>query len=224
MATKSSKIKYTEKELKQPDEFNKTVARVIDYVADHAKKILIAVAVIIVVLIAGFIINSSSAQKEIEANNMFDEAVDKFYAGDLDGALQGFLNTEESYPGQKVSNVALYYAALINFNNENYEESINLLNQFEASELGEPMLSDSAVLVQGLAYFNQNEWQKSIDFLSRIVDSSSPYENQAKLHMAISYEKLGDEDRANAIYYQIYQSKPNINPNVSSVNQAQDTN
>ena len=218
-STKSTKIKYTEKELKQPDEFNKTIARIIDFTADHAKKILIAVVIIIVVLVGAFFINSSSHQSEIEANNMFDEAVGKFYDGDLDGALAGFLETEKNYPDQGVSNIALYYAALVNYNNENYEESINILNQFEADELGEPMLTDSAILIQGLAYFNQNEWQKSIDYLSRIVETSSPYENQAKLHMAISYEKLGDEDRANAIYYQLNQSSPDRDPGLSSVSE-----
>lgn len=216
MSTKPKKIKYTEKELKQPDEFNKTISRIIDFTSDHAKKILIAVAVIIVILIGAFFVNSSSQQKSIEANNMFEQALTKFYAGDTDGALQGFLDTEKNYPAQGVSNIALYYAALINFNNENYEESIRLLNQFEASELGEPMLVDSAILTQGLAYFNQNEWQKSIDYLSKITDPSSPYENQAKMHIAMSYEKLGDSDRATAIYYQINQENPNSGiPSVS---------
>ena len=209
MSTKPKKIKYTEKELKQPDEFNKTITRIIDFTSDHAKKIMIAVAVIIIILIGAFFVNSSSQKNSIEANNMFEEALTKFYDGDTDGALQGFLNTEKIFPSQRVSNIALYYAALINFNEENYDESIRLLNQFEANELGEPMLIDSAILTQGLAYFNQNEWQKSIDFLSKITDPSSPYENQAKMHMAMSYEKLGDSDRATAIYYQINQENPN---------------
>lgn len=215
----STKIKYTEKELKQPDEFNKTVARIIDFTADHGKKILIAIGVVIVILVAAFVLNSTSEQSVLEANSLYDSALAKFDAGDTEGALQGFLEVEQKFSGQGISNLAIYYAALINFNNENYEESINLLNRFEAQELNEPMLVDSAVLTQGLAYFNQNEWQKSIDYLSQITDPSSPYENQAKMHMAMSYEKLGDTDRANAIYNQIYQNQPGTNPGLSSVTQ-----
>lgn len=215
----STKIKYTEKELKQPDEFNKTVARIIDFTADHGKKILIAIGVVIVILVGAFVLNSSSEQNVLEANSLYDGALAKFDAGDTEGALQGFLEVDQKFSGQRISNLAIYYAALINFNNENYEESINLLNRFEAQELTEPMLVDSAVLTQGLAYFNQNEWQKSIDYLSKITDPSSPYENQAKLHIAMSYEKLGDTDRANAIYNQIYQSQPGSNPGLSSVTQ-----
>ncbi len=220
----STKIKYTEKELKQPDEFNKTVTRAIDFTADHGKKILIAVGVVIVILVGAFLVNSNSEQKGLEANTMFNSAIAKFEAGDTDGALQGFIETEQKFSGQEISNIALYYAAIINFDNQNYAESIDLLNRFEAEELREPMLIDSAILTQGLAYFNQNEWQKSIDYLSKITDPSSPYENQAKLHMAMSYEKLGDSDRAGAIYNQIYQNQPGSNPGLSSITQTPATN
>ena len=129
--------------------------------------------------------------------------------------MEGFLNVEKEFPGQGISNVALYYAAIINFNNENYEESINLLSQFEANELGEPMLIDSAILTQGLAYFNQNEWQKAIDYLSRVADSQNPYQTQAKLHMAMAYEQMGDSDRANLIYEEMYKDMPDTNPTVT---------
>ena len=215
----ATKIKYTEKELKQPDEFNKTVARVIDFTSDHAKKILIAVVLIIVILIGYYVVHSNSQKKELEANNMFDNAVVLLGAGDSEGALRGFVNTAEKYPGEGISNIALYYAAIINFNNGNYDESVILLSRFEDSEANEPMLVESAILTQGLAYFNQNEWQKAIDYFSKINNPASPYERQAKLHIALSYEKLGDTDRAKSIYDQIYQNQAGSNPPLSSVSQ-----
>ena len=215
----ATKIKYTEKELKQPDEFNKTVARVIDFTADHSKKILIGLAVIIALLIGGYFVNSNSQKNELEANNMFDNALALFDVGDSQGALKGFLDTAEQYPGEGISNIALYYAAIINFNDGNYNESVNLLNRFESNEVNEPMLVESAILTQGLAYFNQNEWNKAIDYLSKINDPASPYERQAKLHIALSYEQLGDADRAKSIYDQIYQNQVGSSPGLSSVSQ-----
>ena len=215
----ATKIKYTEKELKQPDEFNKTVVRVIDFASDHAKKILIALAIIIAILVGAFFVNSNSHKKELEANVMFDNAFVLFDAGDYEVALKGFLDTAEKYPGEGISNIALYYAAIINFKNTNYNEAVSLLKRFEAKEVNEPMLVESAVLNQGLAYFKQNEWQKAIDYLSKINNPASPYEKQAKLHIALSYQKLGDTDRANAIYNQIYQNQACSNPGFSSVSQ-----
>jgi len=215
----ATKIKYTEKELKQPDEFNKTVVRVIDFTADHAKKILIMLAVIIAILISAFFVNSNFEKKGLEANNMFDNAVALFDAGDSEGALKRFLGTSEKYPSEGISNIALYYAAIINFNSGNYNESVNLLDRFESNEVNEPMLVESAILTQGLAYFNQNDWQKAIDYLSKINNPASPYERQAKLHIALSYEKLGDTDRAKSIYDQIYQNQAGSNPGLSSVSQ-----
>jgi outer membrane protein assembly factor BamD (BamD/ComL family) len=215
----ATKIKYTEKELKQPDEFNKTVARVIDFTAEHAKKILISLAVIVVILIGVYFANSNSQKKVIEANKMFDSALALFDVGDSKAALKGFLDTAEQYPGEGISNIALYYAAIINFNDGNYNESVNLLNRFESNEVNEPMLVESAILTQGLAYFNQNEWNKAIDSLSKINDPASPYEKQAKLHIAMSYEKLGDTDRAKSIYNQIYENQAASNPGLSSAGQ-----
>jgi len=215
----ATKIKYTEKELKQPDEFNKTVTRVIDFTADHAKKILIGFAVIVAILIGSYFVNSNSQKKIVEANNMFDNALALFDAGDSQGALKGFLDTTEQYPGEGISNIALYYAAIINFNEGNYNESVNLLDRFEANEVNEPLLVQSAILTKGLAYFNQNEWNKTIDSLSKINDPASPYEKQAKIHIAMSYEKLGDTDRAKSIYNQIYQNQAASNPGLSSVSQ-----
>ncbi len=215
----ATEIKYTEKELKQPDEFNKIVKRVIDFTADHAKKMLIAIAVVIVLLVGGFFVNSSSQKKGLEANNSFDNAFSLFEVGDSEGALEGFLATVEQYPNQGISNIALYYAAIINFNNGNYEESVNLLNRFETNKANEPMLIESAILTQGLAYFNQNEWQKAIDYFSKITDPTSPYVRKAKLHTALSYEKLGDTDRAKSIFDQISQNEAAFNPGLSSVSQ-----
>ncbi len=215
----ATKIKYTEKELKQPDEFNKTVTRAIDFTADHSKKILIGLAVVIALLIGGYFVNSSSEKKGLAANSMFDDALALFNAGDSQGALKGFLDTAEQYPGEGISNIALYYAAIINFNDGKYDEAVNLLNRFESNEVSEPMLVESAILTQGLAYFNQNEWNKAIDFLSKINDPASPYERQAKIHIAISYEKLGDKDRAQSIYNQLIQSQTGSAPGLSSVTQ-----
>ena len=214
----ATKIKYTEKELKQPDEFNKTVTRAIDFTADHGKKILIGICVVIVIIIAAFIINSGSEKTKIEANKMFDSAMALYNNGDNQGALNGFLETEKAYPDQGVSNIALYYAAIINFNQGNYSEVVSLLKRFESNEVDEPLLVDSALLTQGMAYFNQNEWQKAIDHFAEITDPTSPYERPAKLHTALSYEKLGDKERAEAIYNQMAATQSGLNPGVSTIN------
>ena len=215
----ATKIKYTEKELKQPDEFNKTITRIIDYTSEHAKKIVIAIAVIIAILIAAYFINTSSENNTLEANQLYDNAIAQLQAGDSEGALAGFLNTVDQYPDEGISNIALYYAAVINFNKSNYSESVNLLNRFESSEVNDPMLVESATLTQGLAYFNQNEWQRAIDYFSKITDPTSPYEQQAKLYSAMSYEKLGDTDRAKSIYNQLSQNQAGTTQGIPTVSQ-----
>ena len=86
------------------------------------------------ILLSAFFINSSSQKEGIEANNSFQSALSLYETGDSEGALKGFLATVEQYPGQGISNISLYYAALINFNNGNYGESVKLLNNFECEK------------------------------------------------------------------------------------------
>jgi outer membrane protein assembly factor BamD (BamD/ComL family) len=209
----AKKIKYTQKELKGPDKFSSTVIAGFEYFSDHSTKIVIVVMAVIAVLVAGYLVSTFREHKNIDATKMFNEAVTKYKAGDNEDALKEFQALKAKYPNNKISSIALYYAGIIDFKTGKYDQSINELNEFLDSGVDQDLLIQSATLTQGLARFEQGKWQQAIQFLSQIPEGQgSPYEETAKIHMALAYEKLGQPAKAKAIYKDLY----NVNTAFSS--------
>lgn len=194
----AKKIKYTEKELKGPDQFTRTVISGFEYFADHTTKVLVIVFGIIVVLAAAYAVNSYSAKKGEKASIMFDAAVKDYDSGNYEQALDGFLTVSREYKGKEISGIALYYAGIINYKLGNYNESINNLNSFMNSGVSDRILTQSAIFTQGVAEYKQGKWQEAIDYLSGLTSETDggPYTEQARLIIERSQQKLGNPEQA----------------------------
>ncbi len=215
----AKKIKYTQKELKGPDKFSSTVIAGFEYFSDHSRKIVLFVVIIIAVLVAAYIANGYRENKGGEAVTVFNDAVVKYKAGNNEEALSEFLSLKTKYPDQKITDIAIYYAGIINFKLGKYDECINDLNEFLDAGVDEDTLNQSAVLTQGLARFKQGQWQQAIEFLSKFPrGQGSPYLERAQIHMAMAYEKLGQPQKAEAIYKDLYKTDTGLNRGMSSAN------
>jgi tetratricopeptide (TPR) repeat protein len=209
----AEKIKYTEKELKQPDRFVGAIESAVNFAGDHSRLLLAVVGAIIVILVGAYFINITTENKAFDANIMFNEALDLYNEGNEEEALAGFLETAETYSGESISNIAIYYAGLINYNLGNYEDSRQLLSEFLASDVKERMLRDSAILTQGLASYSEGNWTQAIEYLTKLESGTgSPYETMGKLHLAFSYQRSGQPQKANEVYKDMYESVPGFNP------------
>jgi hypothetical protein len=215
----ATKIKYTQKELKGPDKFSSTVIAGFEYFSDHSKKIVLIVVAVIAVLVAAYVLQGMKENKEEEAADMFNSAEAQFYAGNEEEALNGFLALRKEFPDNKISKIALYYAGVINFRLGNYDESINELNEFLHSGVDEDLLIQSALLTQGLARFEQGNWRQAVEFLSQFEKMpEGPIRDRARIHLAMSYRKLGQTQKADMIYKELYKTPAAMNPGVSPVN------
>lgn len=215
----ATKIKYTQKELKGPDKFSSTVIAGFEYFSDHSKKIVLIVAAVIAVLIAAYLVHGYREDRDDQATEMFNSAVEKFNAGNDKEALDEFLALREQFPDNKITKIALYYAGIIDFRLGNYDESITVLNEFLGSGVDEDLLIQSALLTQGLARFEQGKWQQAVEFLSQFEKiPEGPVRDRARIHLALAYEKLGQPRKAEAIYKDLYKRPAGMNPGVSPVN------
>lgn len=214
----AKKIKYTQKELKGPDKFTTTVISGFEYFQDHTTKILTIVIAVIIVLAAAYAVNVYSTKKNEQASMMFDQAVEKYDSGSYPEALDAFKAVNSEYPDKNISAISLYYIGLINYNQGNYDESIRTLNDFINSGIDESMLIQSAILTQGLASFQEGKWQQAIEYLTKLESEPfGPYGDKAKLYMALSYEKLGQPEKADTLYRELEQSQTGFNPAMSPV-------
>ncbi len=215
----SRKIKVTQKELKSPDKFREAVSNTIIFLSDNYKKILLVIFVAIIIAVITFVLINRLEKKNLEANAEFSEASKIYGNGNSEEALSKFLAVREKYPDTRIASIALYYAGSINYELGNYEQSISQLNDFMNSDLNDQMLRDAAYLTLGLSSFNLGKWQEAIEYLSELNNDGGPYENQAKLHIGMSLEKLGRSDEAEEIYKRILNEQTANNPGLR-VNQA----
>ncbi|MGH7892792.1 MAG: tetratricopeptide repeat protein, partial [Thermodesulfobacteriota bacterium] len=150
---------------------------------------------------------------------VFNSAVVQLNAGNDQEALNGFNALRNEFPDNKITKIAVYYAGIISFRLGNYDESVNDLNQFLNSGVEEDMLIQSALLTQGLARFEQEKWQQAVELLSQFEKiPEGPLHERARIHLALAYEKLGQPQKAEAIYKELYKRPDGINPGMSPVN------
>ena len=196
----AEKIKFTAKELKKPDIYRQFFSDLFDKASDNFNIILYSFAGLIIALIILFIFSTHSDKKAAAASKIFDGAVEKLNLGNIEDAQRDFDSLIKDYPSNKSAKLAQYYSGLINYDVGEYEKTIDSLTGFLSTNPEEQLLKQSAQLTIGLSNFNLNNWSEAVNYLSKISDTESPYFRQANVHLGLSYEKLGQHDKAQKIY------------------------
>lgn len=196
----SEKIKYTIKELKQPDKFRQFISDLVDTAAENFNKILYAVGAIVVLLIVIYLVSSNQEKKEQMAGEMFESALVEYNSGNIQPALEGFETLVKEHPKQQAAKLALYYTGILNYDLGEYNKTISSLEEYLNDSPDNKLLEDSANFTIGLAYYNLENWQDAEKYLVKLQNSGSPYEKQANINLGLTYEKLGQFDKAQDIY------------------------
>lgn len=199
----AKKVKITQKELRGPDKFREAISKTVVFISDNYKTLLLAFGGVIIILIAAFVVISFFESQRMEASTRFKKALESYNNGKSEEALGELLAIKTEHPDAEISKIALYYAASINYDIGKYDESARLINEFLSSNVKDQTLRDAAYLTLGLSSFNQGKWQEAFDNLSKLDNTQSPYEDQAKLHIGLSLEKLGRYGEAETIYEEI---------------------
>ncbi len=194
-----SKIKYTTKELKRPDRFREFLVESLEGLSEHFNKILIGIGVIVVALLAVCFASSQQEEKDLLANEQLSKALESYDSGEMENSLSQFQTLHEEHPGTEVSVLALYQMGMINYQLENFEEAIKHLELFLDEDPEDGIFRDGTNLVIGLSAFKLEKWNKSIEHLSEVDGSESPYYVQARRQLSLVYEKTGEPEKAEKI-------------------------
>lgn len=194
-----SKIKYTTKELKRPDRFREFLAESLEGLSHYFNKILIGIGVIVVALLGICYASSQQEEKDLLANEQFQKAIKSYDDGEMKNSLSQLQTLREEHPKAGVSVLALYQIGTISYKLGNYEEAIKHLEFFLDEDPEDDVFRDGANVVIGLSYFKLEKWGKSIEHLSEVDGSESPYYVQARRHLSLVYEKTGEPEKAEKI-------------------------
>jgi tetratricopeptide (TPR) repeat protein len=193
------KIKYTTKELKRPDKFREYLVEFLEGLSEHFNKILISIGVIVVALLGVCFVSSQQEEKDLLANEQFRKAVMSYNSGEMETSLSQLQTLHEEHSGTEVSILALYQMGMINYQLGNFEEATKHLELFLDEDPEDGIFHDGANLVIGLSAFKLERWDKSIEHLSEIDGSTSPYYVQARRQLSLVYEKIGEPEKAEKI-------------------------
>lgn len=180
------------------------------FIEKNLKKILIAIAAVVVIVVAFFAYNNYMSGKDAEAQKAIAASQDAFaqqqYEKALngDGALSiGLLRVIDEYSGTKTANLAKLYAAICYANIDKYDEAISMFEDF--SQKDDQMISPASLAALGNCYIQKDQTAKGIELLLKAAkeadnDALSPV---FILQAARVYEAEGQSDKALELYKQI---------------------
>ena len=194
-----SKIKYTTKELKRPDRFREFLAESLENLSRYFNRILVGIGAIVVVLLAVCFVSSQEEEINLMANEQFQKALKSYEGGEMENSLSQLQTLREEHPKADVSLLALYQMGMINYKLGNFEEATRHLELFLDEDPEDDIFRDGANLVIGLSAFKLEKWDKSLEHLSEVDGSTSPYYVQARRQLSLVYEKTGEPEKAEKI-------------------------
>ena len=208
MATNNPKTKET----LQQEKINETVSRTEQFFNENKKIILGAIIAILVIGLGALAINQWVIKpKQAEAMEQMFPAETAFNAQAYELALNGDGNTLGfkdiiSEYGAKAGKAVYLYAGICELQLGNFEEAISNLKKYKGKE---NILASRALACIGDAYVGLEDYNTAISYFEKAAAQSDNVFSAAYLLKAgVTYEELGQDDKALACYNQIKEKYP----------------
>ncbi len=212
--SKSKGSQHEEHELlENPDALRDRLSKTESYIEQHATLFLV-IGGVLALIIAGFFgyryyVDNQNAEAQEE---MF-QAVYYFEADSLSRALQGdgnnygFLDIIDNYSLTDAANLSKYYAGLVYLKQGNFEEAIDYLNDFSASDA---LVQARAYALVGDAYMELGDFEEAASQYEKAANykPNKFFSPQYISKAALAYEQMGDYSSALEAYNRIIEEFP----------------
>ena len=207
-----AKQNLKKKEALQQEKINETVSKTEQFFNEN-KKIIYGALIAILVIGLGILAYSQWILKPRQAEAMEQKfpAEAAFQAGayDLalngDGNVLGFLDIIDEY-GTKGGKDIYLYAGICELQLGNFEEAIKYLKKYKGKE---HILSARALACLGDAYVGLEDYSTAVSYFEKAADLSDDiYSADYLLKAGVTYEELGENDKALACYKRIQDNWP----------------
>lgn len=147
------------------------------FLQKNLKKIIVGVCTVIVVLVAGILLNNWSESKNQKAAEALYPCEQLFQQGQYEKALNGdgqqvigLLEVAKQYGSTKTGNVAKLYAGLAYAKLDKYEEAKQYLEDFDAKD--DEMVSPAALGALGNVYAQLGDNDKAVKTLTKAAEKA----------------------------------------------------
>lgn len=160
-----------------------------------------------IVLIIGLVIGyfMYTTQQEEEARNLMGIAETYYSQGELDKALYGddeeltagFIQIANNYSNTDAGNLANYYAAVVHFENENYESALEFINRFSPPDgiLGVAPIAFHAVVLMEIDDFGNSarKYEEAAEWNVNDVTTPENYYFAAEAYLEAGISEKADQ-------------------------------
>ncbi len=178
------------------------------------QNIVLGIGVAIALAVAGvFGYTYYIDNQNVAAQDEMFQAVFYFEADSLDRALNGdgnnygFLEIIDEYGGTEAANLAHYYAGIAFLKQGNFEEAVDHLEQFSASDM---LVQARAYALTGDAYMELEKYQQAVNAYDKAVDYKTNrfFTPQYLVKAALAHEAMGNYSAAADSYGRIVDEFP----------------
>ena len=201
------------KDALQQEKIHETVSKTEQFFNENKK---IIYGALIAILVIGFGILAYSQwilkPKQAEAMEQMYPAEAAFQAQEYDlalngnGNLLGFKDIIDDY-GTKGGKAVYLYAGVCELQLGNFEEAVKYLKKYKGKD---HILSARALACLGDAYVGLEDYKTAVGYFEKAADlSDNVFSAEYLLKAGVTYEELGDDDKALVCYKRISDNWPN---------------
>ena len=205
MATANKKI--TRKELRQPDWFQVTSDKSIDYIQDHKAQAMAAVAVVILILVGIWSWRSFKENQNVAAAQEFTKAVEFYQSAKYPEAISGFEKVQ-TYRWSRYAGLAHLYQANIYLATSNLDKALNSAQRALGATSPSSLYRQLALIALASAEERKSQCKSAIDHFIEAQKIVGPLQNDATLGKARCAEQLGDRPTVIAAYKEFLKDNP----------------
>ncbi len=199
--------------LENPDALRERLSKTESFIENNPTLFLVIGGVLALAIAGFFGYRYYVDNQEEEAQQEMFQAVYYFEADSLDRALQGdgnnygFLDIIDNYGLTDAANLAQYYAGLAYLKQGNYEEAIDYLSDFSASD---ELVQARAYALIGDANMELGNYDKAANEYERAANHNPNkfFSPQYLTKAALAYEQAGDNQKALEAYDKIIEEFP----------------
>jgi tetratricopeptide (TPR) repeat protein len=215
-SAKSSERHHSTELLESPDALRETLADKTGsfFKSKKSQNIMLGIGAAVALAIAGvFGYTYYMDSQNVAAQDEMFQAVFYFEADSLDRALNGdgnnygFLEIIDEYGGTEAANLAHYYAGIAYLKQEKFNEAIEHLESFSASDMLVQARADALI---GDAYMELENYQQAVNAYNKAIDYKPNrfFTPQYLVKSALAYEEMGNYSAAAESYGRIVEEFP----------------
>jgi len=197
------------------DSVEQTLTKTEQFLENNARQVGIAVGAVVAVVLVLFAYNTYVVKpKAEEAAKEMAKAIKWFETDSMDlalngnGAYLGLLDIMDEYSGTPSGNSAHYYAGIAYYNQGDFENAIDQMDQYSASDVATAAMANGVI---GDAFVELGQMEDAVDFYNKAYKATKN-DFTTPLFMwkaGLAYEALGENGKAVKLYERILAEYPN---------------